>query len=140
MNIFEREDENFQWSRAYCYYSSCSTQNEVIWTYRIARVDCVLEVFDCKEVVSWCAKKYISSQIIIPLNDHSHLSFSPHVFRKMLRLSEATLTFRGQDCKQFLKKHDSGLDLLPKFPKISQSCKLVLLEIHFRKLPGCLQE
>jgi hypothetical protein len=33
----------------------------------------------------------------------------------MLRLSEPTLTFRGIDCKQFLKKHDNGLDFLPEF-------------------------
>jgi hypothetical protein len=31
----------------------------------------------------------------------------------MLRLSEPTLTFRGEDCKQFLAKHNNGLDLLP---------------------------
>jgi hypothetical protein len=33
----------------------------------------------------------------------------------MLRLSEPTLTFRGQDCKQFLEKHDNGLDILAEF-------------------------
>ena len=53
-NIFEREDQNFQWSREYSYYSSHSTQNEVIWTSRIALAGCVPEVFECKEVVSWC--------------------------------------------------------------------------------------
>jgi hypothetical protein len=31
----------------------------------------------------------------------------------MLRLSEPTLTFRGEDCKQFLAKHNNELDLLP---------------------------
>jgi hypothetical protein len=87
-------------------------QNEVIWTSGIARAGCVPEVFYCKEVVSWCAKKYISSQRIIPLRDHSLVSLSPQVFHKMLKLSEPTLTFRGQDCKQFLEKHDNGLDIL----------------------------
>jgi hypothetical protein len=112
VNIFGREDQNFQWSREYSYYSSCSTQNEVIWTSGIARVGCVPEVFDCKEVVSWCAKNYISSQRIIPLRNHSPVSLSPQVFRKMLRFSEPRLTFRGQDCKQCLEKHDNMLDLL----------------------------
>jgi hypothetical protein len=117
MNIFRREDQNFQWSKAYSYYSSHSTQNEVIWTFGIACAGSVPEVFDCKEVVSWCAKKYISSQRIIPLQDHSPISLSPQVFRNMLRFSESMLTFRGQDCKQFLEKHDNGLDLLPEFLK-----------------------
>jgi hypothetical protein len=33
----------------------------------------------------------------------------------MLKLSKPTLTFRGEDCKQFLEKHNNGLDLLPFF-------------------------
>jgi hypothetical protein len=33
----------------------------------------------------------------------------------MLKLLEPTLTFKGEDCREFLKKHDNGLDLLPKF-------------------------
>jgi len=33
----------------------------------------------------------------------------------MLKLPEPTLTFRGEDCKQFLAKHNNGLDLLPLF-------------------------
>jgi hypothetical protein len=33
----------------------------------------------------------------------------------MLKFSELTLTFREQDCKQFLEKHDNGLDILAEF-------------------------
>ena len=60
-------------------------------------------------------QKYISIQIIIPLRNHSLVSLPPRVFHKMLRLPEPTFTFRGQECKQFLEKHDNGLDILPKF-------------------------
>jgi hypothetical protein len=49
------------------------------------------------------------------LRDLSHVSLSPQVFRKMLRLSEPTLTSRGEDYKEFLKNHDNELDILPKF-------------------------
>jgi hypothetical protein len=35
----------------------------------------------------------------------------------MLKLLDPTLTFRGQDCKKFLEKHDNGLDILAKFLK-----------------------
>jgi hypothetical protein len=115
VNIFGLEDHNFQSSRAYSYYSSRFTQNEVIWTSGIAHAGDVTEFFDCKEMVSWCAEKYISSQRIIPLREHSLFSFSPQVFHKMLRLSEPTLAFRGQDYKKFLEKHDNGLDLIPEF-------------------------
>jgi hypothetical protein len=33
----------------------------------------------------------------------------------MLKLHELTLTFKGEDCRDFLKKHDNGMDLLPEF-------------------------
>ena len=52
---------------------------------------------------------------MIQLQDHSLVSLSPQVFCKMLRLPEPTLTFKGEDCRNFLKKHDNGLDLLPEF-------------------------
>jgi hypothetical protein len=87
----------------------------VIWTSGITRAGFVPKIFDCKEVVSWCAEKYIPGQRIIPLRNHSLVSLSPQVFRKMLKLSEPTLTFKGQDCKQFLEKHDNGLDILIDF-------------------------
>jgi hypothetical protein len=115
VNMFTEEDQRFQWSRAYFYYSSRSAQNEVIWTSEIARAGCVPKVFDCKEVVSSCTEKYIPGQTIIPLRDHSPVSLSPQLFREMLKLSKPTLTFRGQDCKQFLEKHHNGLDILADF-------------------------
>jgi hypothetical protein len=87
----------------------------VIWTSGIAHVGCVPEVFDCKEGVSWCTEKYIPSKRIIPLRDHSLVSLSPQVFREMLKLSKPTLTFKGQDCKQFLEKHHNGLEILVEF-------------------------
>jgi hypothetical protein len=33
----------------------------------------------------------------------------------MLNLPEQTLTLKGEDCIDFLKKHHNGLDILPKF-------------------------
>jgi hypothetical protein len=79
---------------------------------------CVPKVFDCKELVSSCTKRYIPSQWIIQLRDHSPVSLSPQVFRKMLRILEPTLTFKGEDCREFLKKNGIGLDLLPEFLEI----------------------
>jgi hypothetical protein len=115
LNIFRHEDQNFQRSRAYSYYSSPSSQKEVIWMSGIARSGCVPEIFYYKELFTWCTKRYIPSQHIIQLWYHSLVSLSPQVFRKMLRLPEPTLTFKCEDCKELLKKHDNGLDLLPEF-------------------------
>jgi hypothetical protein len=119
----------------------------VIWTFGIAREGCVPEVFDCKEVVSWCVEKYIPRQIIIPLRDHSPVSLSPQVFHKMLKLLKPTLTFRGKDYKQFLEEHDNGLDILAEFledpktiPKDITKLQVSSFRNPFGKLLGCLQE
>jgi hypothetical protein len=66
-------------------------------------------------VVSWCTKKYIPGQRIIPLRDQSLVSLSAQAFHEMLKLLEPTLTFIGQGCKQFLKKHHNGLDIISDF-------------------------
>jgi hypothetical protein len=113
VNIFGREDQNFHWSRAFFYYSTSATENQVIWTSGIVHVGYVHEVFYYKDMVSWCADKFIAEKRIIPLQDHSYVSLSPQVFCQMLKLSEPTLTFRGENCKQFLTKHNNGLDLFP---------------------------
>jgi hypothetical protein len=33
----------------------------------------------------------------------------------MLRLPEPMLTFKGEYCREFLKNHDNGFNLLPEF-------------------------
>jgi hypothetical protein len=76
LNIFGREDQNFQWSRAYSDYSSPPAQKDIIWTSEIAHAGCVPEVFDCKEQVAWCVEKYVPSQRIIQLQYHSPISLS----------------------------------------------------------------
>jgi hypothetical protein len=115
VNTFGCEDHKFQWSRAFSYYSTPKTENQVIWTSEIAHAGCVPKVFDCKDLVSWCADKFIAEKIIIPLHDGSFVSLSPQVFLHMLKLTEPILTFKGEYCKQFLAKHNNGLDLLPHF-------------------------
>jgi hypothetical protein len=57
LNIFGREDQNFQWSRAYSYYSSSPAQKDVMWASESTHAGCVPEVFDCKELVAWCMEK-----------------------------------------------------------------------------------
>jgi hypothetical protein len=115
VNIFGRHDHNFHWSRAFSYSSTSVAENQVIWTSGIAHAGCVSEVFYCKDLVSRCADKFIAEKRIIPLHNHSFVSLSPQLFRQMLKLLEPTLTFKGEDCKQFLAKHNNGFDLLPLF-------------------------
>jgi hypothetical protein len=85
----------------------------VIWTSGISLFGCVPEVFNFKEIFAWCVEKYVPNQSIIKLQGQSSISLSPQVFRKILKLSEPTLTFKGEYCKEFFRKHNNGLDLFP---------------------------
>jgi hypothetical protein len=116
LNIFGREDHSFHCSIAYdYYYSSPSAQKKVISTYGIAATTSVPEFFYFKELVTCCTDNYIPNQRIIQLGNHSQVSLYPQVFRKMLPLPDPMTTFKGENCRQFLKKHGNELDLLPKF-------------------------
>jgi hypothetical protein len=46
--IFGREDQNFQWSREYSYYSSPPAQKDVIWASRIDSVGVSLRYLTIK--------------------------------------------------------------------------------------------
>jgi hypothetical protein len=113
--------------------------------FEIAHSGCVHEVFDWKELVSYCFEKYIPSHRMIPLWDHSPVILSPQVFHKMMKLPESILTFKGEDSRDFLKKNDNNLDILPEFLKNLVSVLKILIyyrssfsKIHFGKLPGYL--
>jgi hypothetical protein len=137
LNIFGREDENFQWSRVYSYYSSYSSQKEVIWTSEIARAGCVHEFFYSKELVSFCTEKYMPSQQMIHLHDHSPFSLLPQVFHKTPKLPNPTLTFKGEHCRDFLKKYDNDLDILPEFLENLTTIPkdITRLQVNFFKNP-----
>jgi hypothetical protein len=74
LNLFGREDQRFQWSRSYWYYSSLPLpeRNEnIVWTSGITSTGCVPEVFDSREIVSWCVDKYEQNQRVIQLQGES---------------------------------------------------------------------
>jgi hypothetical protein len=77
INILGAEDQNSQWSKAYSFYSSPSTQNEVIWTSGIARAAYVPKVFSCKHVVSWSPSAHNE---VIWTSGIDHVGCVPKVF------------------------------------------------------------
>jgi hypothetical protein len=59
----------------------------------------------------------------------------------MLRIPKPTITFKGEDCKELLKKHDNGFDLLSKFlenpttmPKDMTKLQVSAFKNHFQKI------
>jgi len=86
LNTTGREDQQFQWSRAYKYYNSLPSaekKKNLIWSSGIALEGCVLEVTDMKEIIQWCTKKIVSKQRIIQMQGHQPISLSPSTFSKM---------------------------------------------------------
>jgi hypothetical protein len=78
----------------------------------IALAGCVPEVYDFKELISWCIDKFDKNQRIIQLQGESPISLAPSVFKRMLRLPEPTMTFKSVEAKDFLKTKNGGFELL----------------------------
>jgi hypothetical protein len=83
-------------------------------------------------------------QRIIQLQEHSPISLSPQVFHNMLKIPKPTLSFKGEDCKDFLKKHDNGLNscltswrIMWPFVKILSGSRSTRSKTPFGKLLGC---
>jgi hypothetical protein len=70
-----------------------------IWISGIAKVGCVLEVFDAIELVLWCIDKYEKNQRIIQLHEQSLISLGPSTFKNMLKLAEPTMAFKVNEAK-----------------------------------------
>jgi hypothetical protein len=115
LNLFGREGQRFQWSRYYWYYSLLPLLEEnenIVSTSGIASAGCVPEVFDYREILSWCVDKHERNRRVIQIQGESLVSLSPSIFRSMLKLPEPTITFKGEEVRQFLKETNSGLELL----------------------------
>jgi hypothetical protein len=111
LNTLGRENQEFQWSRAYNYYKSLSPTEKkmnLIWTSGITLAGCVLEVTDFKEIVQWCTDNFISERRIIQLQGHQPISLAPSTFSKMLRLPTPTMRFKNEEADEFLKQHKGG--------------------------------
>jgi hypothetical protein len=63
----------------------------------------------------WCIDKFDQNQRIIQLQGESPISLSPSTFKKMLRLLEQTMTFKGNEAKDFLKARNGGWDILQQY-------------------------
>jgi hypothetical protein len=82
----------------------------------------------------------VSSHRIIQLQGHSMVSLSPQVFRRMLKLPGSTLTFKGEDYRDLLKRHNNGLDLLPEYLENPMSIPKYITRIQVDPLKNPLWE
>jgi hypothetical protein len=116
LNLFMREDCNYHWSRSYWYYATLPDKDSNnICTSGVARVGCVLEFFDCKEIVTWCADNFFQNRRTIPLHNGSHVSLAPSIFKKKLKLPELNLTYKEDKAITFLKRKNNGIELLQEY-------------------------
>jgi hypothetical protein len=86
-----------------------------VWTSRIALTDCVPKVHNFKELISWRIDKFDKNQRIIQLQGESPISLAPSIFKRMLRIPEPTMTFKGDEAKEFLKERNGILNLLREY-------------------------
>jgi hypothetical protein len=55
----------------------------------------------------------------------------------MLEILEMTLTFKGEDCREILKKHNNGIDLLLEYLKniASIAADITKIQVEYFKNP-----
>jgi hypothetical protein len=78
----------------------------------IACVGCVPKSFDCKEIVTWCVDKFVQNRRTIMLHNGSPISLAPSIFKKLLKLPNSTLTYKGNKTITFLKGRNNGIEIL----------------------------
>jgi hypothetical protein len=100
-----------------CYFSLSPLERNLnqVWTSRISLTDCVPKVHNFKELISWRIDKFDKNQRIIPLQGESPISLAPSIFKRMLRIPEPTMTFKGDEAKEFLKERNGILNLLHEY-------------------------
>jgi hypothetical protein len=76
---------------------------------------CIPEVFECKDIVTWCIDKFIQNRRVITLQSSSPVSLAPSIFREMLKLSEPNLVYKGEEAINFLKRKNNGIKLLQEY-------------------------
>jgi hypothetical protein len=51
----------------------------------------------------------------IPLQSGSPVSLAPSIFKKMLKLPEPKLTYKGEEARNFLRRKNNGIELLQEY-------------------------
>jgi hypothetical protein len=77
--------------------TSMEKNSNQIWTSGISLAGCIPEVYNFKELISWCIDKFDKNKRIIQLQGESPISLAPSVFKRMLRLPESMMNFKGTE-------------------------------------------
>jgi hypothetical protein len=89
--------------------------NNKVWTLEITLICCVPQVFKCKYIVTWCIDKFVQNRRTIPLQSGSPVSLAPSIFKKMLKLPEPKLTYKGEEARNFLRRKNNVIELLQEY-------------------------
>jgi hypothetical protein len=100
----------------------------------------VPEVFDCKDIVTWCVDKFVQNQRTIPLQNGSPISLAPTIFKKLLKLPEPNLTYEGDRARTFLKGRNNGIEILQEYLQDSATMPQDLSRIQASSLKDPYRE
>lgn len=92
-NYLARDDKGFHWSRAYSWYADQLVEQRMksnIWLTGLENVGCMLEVFNARDLVSWCSKIFELGTRTIRLGGISGtpIMLTHHVFNKIINFPE----------------------------------------------------
>jgi hypothetical protein len=106
----------------------------------ITLVGCVPEVFYYKDIFTWCVDKFVENQRTVTLWNGSPISLARTVFKKLLKLPDLTLTYKGDKARTFIKGRNNGIDLLQEYLQDPAAMPQDLFRIQVSSLKDPYQE
>lgn len=118
--FLEKIDREFQWSKAYNWYSDLPTEDALKKHLRVSRLTkagFLPKVFNVLEFMLWCEKCFDTTRRVIHVSDTSTqpISLNPIIFQRMLRLLEPNKEFKIAEADDFITNHGAPKRLLPHF-------------------------
>jgi hypothetical protein len=83
-----------------------------VWTSGIVLAGCGPEVFECKDIITWCVDNIIQNRRVISLQNTYPISLVPSIFIEMLKVIDLNLVYKGEEARNFLKRKNNGIEIL----------------------------
>jgi hypothetical protein len=114
-------------------------KTDKLWTTGLVNVGCVPDIFDCKELVSWCARRFDcrTRMIKVTTKGKNPVLLTPKVFNKMLCLPTTNKPFKLAEADTFLASQAGGANILREFllPSANMSSDLSTIDITLLQEP-----
>lgn len=145
VNSLVQNNKDYHWDVAYKWYSEMQEEDHKenkVWTSVLAKAGCMAEVFDFREAVHWCAKRFDAKHRLINVKEEGKtlVPLTPLTFKRMVHLLEPMKVFRLPKADSFLDAHRGGSIILKEWFSRPMTSNSKAYQIEVNKLVKAYQE